>query len=77
MDGSPDETWTEHRMFLWISQELGELKADVGELKADVKGLKKGFDNHLTQHFKISMALLGGFIALAVTGFYFFLRLVL
>ena len=69
-DGQPDKTWNNKDILLKIVGELGELKGELG-------GIKTGFKNHLTQHFRINMALLGGVIALSVTGFYFFLRLVL
>ena len=69
-DGQPDETWKQKDTLLWLASEMGELKGEV-------KHLSKGLDNHLKHHFRLNLALLSGIIALSVTGFYFFLRLVL
>ena len=69
-DGKPDETWKNKDLLL-------KIVGDVGELKGEVKLLNTGLFNHLKHHFRINLALLGGIIAVSVTGFYFFLRLAL
>lgn len=69
-NGTPDETWKNKDILLKI---VGE----VGELKGEVRHLNKGLDNHLKHHFRLNLALVSGMIAIAITGLYFYLSLLL
>ena len=42
---------------------MTKISEDIAEIKTDVSWIKKTMENHMSQHFKIRLAMLGSLIA--------------
>ena len=45
---------------------MSKIAEDIAEIKTDVSWIKKTLEVHMSQHFKVRLALLGTIIAAAV-----------